>query len=460
MKKISVWTLVLLLPVLAVLAGLTALPAACLAAEKLTVAMSLDKGPVIQAGDSLTVTLTPSGGTPPYTYWHTMYIYEQDVAYWYFTRDVPDSSHTWTVGFGDSVRLAGMVQDADDAVATFETTLEVQGSLYNPLTFAGHSLSPGDVINVGDTLTYSIDAQGGQPPYSYSYKLDLVQFDQSESDCWSVPVYIGDYSCSSGSLSYTVTRGTKGYITGGVQDAAGRRVYQKLPLSFTILGDDHAPMALHAMHSIQALKTGGILGNNKYRMTIQASVNAGTPPMRYFCLWRLYKDGVCIHQVNDKNGNGTFTLEGDFHSAEAILWAIDNDGWETKSLSITFDPGKKAIQFPFGRIRRNPLGISLGEDVFGPVRGDLAAQLYEFLGMDPGPGPFLDAAIPELVQLELIQLGLTQPVQLTKLELTQPGAIEPVMTTGPVIVQPGLLQPLTTTSPLLPIQQLPSLPRP
>ena len=43
MNKTSYWMLILLLPVLAALAGLTALPAACLAAEELTVTMTLDK---------------------------------------------------------------------------------------------------------------------------------------------------------------------------------------------------------------------------------------------------------------------------------------------------------------------------------------------------------------------------------------------------------------------------------
>ena len=53
MNKTSFWMLILLLPVLAALAGLTALPAACLAAEELTVTMSLDKEGVVQAGEQL-----------------------------------------------------------------------------------------------------------------------------------------------------------------------------------------------------------------------------------------------------------------------------------------------------------------------------------------------------------------------------------------------------------------------
>ena len=189
MKKISVWTLALLLPVLTVLAGVTALPAVCFAAEKLTVAMSLNEEGVIQAGDSLTVTLTPSGGTPPYTYKHTMYIYEQGEPHYASSGEVPDSSHTWTIGFGDSVKLKGMVRDADGKESSCEASVTVQGGVYNPLTFTGDSLSPGNVINVGDTLTYSVFAQGGQPPYSYRYRLTLYQ-----DDCWSIPENLTTFS--------------------------------------------------------------------------------------------------------------------------------------------------------------------------------------------------------------------------------------------------------------------------
>ena len=432
MKKISVWTLVLVM-----LTGLAALPAVCLAAEKLTVTMSLDKEGVIQAGDSLTVTLTPSGGTPPYTYKHTMYIYEQGEPHYSSSGEVPDSSHTWTIGFGDSVKLKGMVRDADGKESSCEASVTVQGGVYNPLTFTGDSLSPGNVINVGDTLTYSVFAQGGQPPYSYRYRLTLYQ-----DDCWSIPENF-NHIFSSNSFSYAITRGTKGDICFWVHDALGRTLNLDRHVEFTILGDEHEPMGLSTTQSIKMLKMK--IGDNKYGMIIQASVKAGTQPVMFYCLWHRYvKGGAEIDQVLQRKADGKFILEGDFHKVKAFVWVIDADGWTSDVCTLTFDPNVNPKQFMFEWIKSNLLGKSRREEWSDPDWRGQIAQLDGFSGTDSSPDPFLDAVIPELVQLELIQPG---PIK--------PGSAEPV-TTGPKTVQPGLLQPVTTSRP--PALQLPGLP--
>lgn len=441
MKKISVWTLVLLLPVLAALAGLTAMPAVCLAAEKLTVAMSLDKEGVIQAGDSLTVTLTPSGGTPPYTCKHTMYIYEQGEPHYSSSGEVPDSSHTWTIGFGDSVKLKGMVRDADGKESSCEASVTVQGSVYNPLTFTGDSLSPGNVINVGDTLTYSVFAQGGQPPYSYRYRLTLYQ-----DDCWSIPENF-NHIFSSNSFSYTITRGTKGDICFWVHDALGRTLNLDRHVEFTILGDEHEPMGLSTTQSIKMLKMK--IGDNKYGMIIQASVKAGTQPVMFYCLWNRYKKGdAVIGQVLQRKEDGKFILEGDFHKVKAFVWAIDADGWTSDVCTLTFDPNVNPKQFMFEWIKSNLLGKSRREEWSDPDWKSLIAQLDEFPGTDSSPDPFLDAVIPKLVQLELIKPA---PIK--------PGLIEPEATTTPKIAQPEILQP-GITAPQLPVLQQPIRPKP
>ena len=433
MKKISVWTLVLVM-----LTGLAALPAVCLAAEKLTVTMSLNEEGVIQAGDSLTVTLTPSGGTPPYTYWHTMYIYEQGEPHYASSGEVQDSSHTWTIGFGDSVKLKGMVRDADGKESSCEASVTVQGGVYNPLTFTGDSLSPGNVINVGgDTLTYSVFAQGGQPPYSYRYRLTLYQ-----DDCWSIPENF-NHIFSSNSFSYAITRGTKGDICFWVHDALGRTLNLDRHVEFTILGDEHEPMGLSTTQSIKMLKMK--IGDNKYGMIIQASVKAGTQPVMFYCLWYRYvKGGAEIDQVLQRKADGKFILEGDFHKVKAFVWAIDADGWTSDVCTLTFDPNVNPKQFMFEWIKSNLLGKSRREEWSDPDWRGQIAQLDGFSGTDSSPDPFLDAVIPELVQLELIPPG---PIK--------PGSAEPV-TTGPKTVQPGLLQPVTTSRP--PALQLPSLP--
>ena len=431
MKKTSIWTLILFLPVLAALAGLTALPAVCLAQENLSVTMSLDQGPVIQAGDSVTVTLTPSGGRPPYYYRYIMFVYEQGVSH-HSMVDVPDSSHTWMVGFGESVLLRCIVWDADWKEAGCEETLAVQGGVYNPFTITSSSLSPGNVINVGEPITYSVIAQGGQPPYSYSYRLTLHQ-----EDC-SIQVEDASQVYSSNSFSYTPDRGIKGYISSNVEDAAGRKAAFQQPLMFTILGDQHPPMGLTATLSVKTQN----LSIHKYRLTILASATGGTPPLRFYCSWSIFKDGEIVDHVFEESGAGKFILNGNFEEVTATVWAKDADGWTSDPLRFTFNPNVVEKLPPFERIRINPL------DLFDPDWRHPAARLYGLLGTDSSSGPFLDAVLPELVQLELVRPGLIRP------EATEP------VTTGPVIVQPGLLQPLTTTSPLLPIQQLPSLPRP
>ena len=243
MNKTSFWMLILLLPVLAALAGLTALPAACLAAEELTVTMTLDKEGVIQAGDSLTATLHPSGGRAPYFYNFTMIIYENEEPH-IFRMDslIAESSHTWPVDFGDRLVLKGLIMDSNSAMATCEASLEIQGGVYVRSRSQTVASVP-EHRNLGDAITYSISAQGGQPPYTYDYKLRLVQ-----DDCYFEPK--GGDGHSANSFSYTITRGTEGAFYCIVEDALGRKAYSQQSFEFTILGDDHAPMNFSETHDM------------------------------------------------------------------------------------------------------------------------------------------------------------------------------------------------------------------
>ncbi|MGI6725540.1 MAG: hypothetical protein ACOX62_04980 [Christensenellales bacterium] len=426
MKKISIGTLVLLLPVLAALSGLTALPAVCRAQENLSVTMSLDKGPVIQAGDSVTVTLTPSGGRPPYYYRYIMMVYEQGVSH-HSLVDVPDSSHTWMVGFGESVLLRCIVWDADWKETDCEATLAVQEGVYSPFTITSRSLSPGDVINVGEPITYSVIAQGGQPPYSYSYRLTLHQ-----EDC-SIQVEDASQVYSSNSFSYTPTRGIKGYISSNVEDAAGRKAAFQGPLMFAILGDQHPPMGLTATQSVKTQN----LSIHKYQLAIKASATGGTLPLRFYCVWTIFENDEIADRVFEENGAGKFILNGNFERVTTTVWAKDADGWTSDSLRFTFDPSIKEIQPPFERIRINPL------DLFDPDwRRNPAVRLDVLLGTDPSSNPFLDAAIPEMIQLKPVRPGLIKPEG-----------------TAPEIVRPETLLP-GMTAPRLPALQQPIHPKP
>ena len=477
MKKTSVWTLILLLSVLAALTRLAALPAACLAAEELSVDLSLDKGPVIQAGDSLTMTLTPSGGHPPYKYRHMMSIYEHGEDHFFCFGDVPDNSHTWTVGFGESVWIKGIVWDADGKVADCETTLEVQGGVYNPLVVTGESLSPGNVIHVGDTITYTVFVEGGQPPYSYEYKLSLTQ-----DDCWIVPED-GHSVFDTNSFSYKITRGDEGNFFSAVRDSLGRCIYTDTRVEFTILGDDHAPMDLSATHSLVKL------GTNKYQLTVQASVIGGTRPVEYICRWYSSNSEGSNHDIY-RNTEGLFILEGDFTRMHVNIYVIDADGWNSENqLDFFFDAKDAVIPIRTDLIKFNPLDISLREDWLTPDWRIRLGQLYDIpeLVSPPIPIPIPGLINPELVNPGLVNPGLVNPELnnpglvnpgLVNPELNNPGLVNPELNnpglvnpglvnpglvnpglTAPEVVQPEISQPGVTAPQLPPIQQ-PGFPNP
>ena len=428
MKKTSIRKLILLLPVLAVMAGLAALPAVCPAEEELTVMMSVDKEKIIQVGDSVTVTVTPSGGTPPYTYRHFMSIDELGEDHFFATENTSDNSHTWTVEFGETVWLKSLVWDKNGKRGACETTLAVMGSVHNPIIITGESISPGNVINIGDTITYSVVVQGGQPPYTYEYKLSLYQ-----DDCWIVPED-GNSVFDTNSFSYTITRGDKGDFFSSVRDALGRQVYTDTPVEFTILGDDHAPMDLSATHRLVKLS------KNKYQLTIQPSVKGGTRPVEYICRWDLSKNGKSIGHDIYRNTEGTFTFEGDFDKAYAYIYAIDADGWNSEDhLELHFDAKDAVRPFRTDLIKRNPREISLREDLRYPDRKSLIDQLHDIPEPVPTVIPIRDLTKPELVNPELTKPLPTNPElikpKLTNPELTKPGLTVPEI---PVIRPPRL----------------------
>ena len=460
MNKTSYWMLILLLPVLAALAGLTALPAACLAAEELTVTMTLDKEGVIQAGDSLTATLHPSGGRAPYFYNFTMIIYENEEPH-IFRMDslIAESSHTWPVDFGDRLVLKGLIMDSNSAMATCEASLEIQGGVYDPLTITDESFGPGNTVNLGDAITYSISAQGGQPPYTYDYKLRLVQ-----DDCYFEPK--GGDGHSANSFSYTITRGTEGAFYCIVEDALGRKAYSQQSFEFTILGDNHAPMNFSETHDMVKL------GKDSYRVTIQASATGGAQPVRFYCWWILYKNGDLIDEVLDLRGDGAFSLEGDFDRATASLNAADADNWwSVNHFNLTFDTKDADRPYLSDLIVKDPLREARDTMRIESLNPDRLESLKKFLeavqgdSSDDPDGSDMITVTPVADDSEWVRPDLATPDLSNNPRMNRPLATatpEPEETTGPEILPTDLLNPdmIMPQVPNLQPPQAPGFPNP
>jgi hypothetical protein len=442
MKKTTVWTLILLLPALATLAGLTALPAVCHAQEELSLVMSLDKEGVIQAGDSVTVTLIPSGGHPPYTYDYTMVIFEDAEPHSFWSGFMSDNSYTWTVGFGDSLRLIGRVRDGEKIVSCY-IDMNIRGSKYNPVKITGTSLSPGNTANIGETITYSVQAEGGQPPYTYGYEVMLYR-----EGSWTSEKSDGH---SSSSFSYKVTAGTRGSFYATVEDAVGRKVKSE-PLEFTILGDNSPRMVLN-IDSYSLVK----LGKDRYQAKLQVSVEGGVQPVKYVCWWYTFiGEEMTDVRMLIENTDGAFSFEGSFDLALAEVYAVDADGWGIDEyLEMYFNTADAESPVLSELINMDLLRDSMRDNLYNFDWIDLIAQLYGISEPDSSPG--LDMIKPELIKHELINPGLVNP-KLVNPGLVTPEATEKPVTTAPQIVKPDLLNP-DLTKPQLPPQLPPNLPK-
>lgn len=431
MKRTYTRSLIPLLLMLAMLTGLAILPTNSLAEDPLKVSMALDKGSVIQAGESVKVTLTPLNGRPPYTYRHMISIYEHGEEHFQSLEDGPDSTATWVIAFGESARLKSIAWDADGRSGSAETTLSIRGGVYKPLVITNETLSPGNSINIGDTITYSVYAEGGQPPYSYFYKLGF-----SQGSSWVLPVDDGPYP--SNSLSYTVTRGSEGIIFSGVRDAVGRRVSTTTAVKFTIHGDS-SRMIFTATHGMEKID------DNTHRMSIKANLEGGSPPAKYFCRWLEQKDGQIVNKTGSNNADGAFVLDTGADRVTAILHARDSEGWECgEELTIEFDARNK-VPIRLDLLEWNPLHISLKEEI---QRRWLYDQLIPFPQIkDLRPAPSTIERVPALPKLN--------PPKVTVPKITPP-KIAPPKVTVPEIVNPQLPPP-NISAPEVPVIRPPGL---
>ena len=427
MKKTSIRTLILLLPVLAVLSGLAALPAVCLAAEELTATMSVSKEGVIQVGDSVTMTLTPSGGTPPYTYDYIMFIFEDSEPHAFSSGFISDNSYTWTVGFGSTVIFISRVRDGE-TIASCEVDMKIRGSQYNPIKIAGQSLSPGNTVNIGDTLSYYVAAECGQPPFTYGYEVMLYR-----EGSWTSEKSEGH---NDKYFDYTVTRGARGSIHATIEDSVGRKITSE-PLDFTILGDSSPPMVLNVT-SYSLVK----LGEDRYRASLQVGIEGGAQPVKYVCWWYTFIQGeMTDYRMFSENTDGAFFMEESFDVALAEVFATDANGWSNDEyLEMYFNTDDAEEPVLSELLNIDLLRDSLRKNLLNIDHSDLIARLYGISEPDSSPGvDMINMIIPELTRPGLVNPGLVNP-GLVNPGLVNPGLVNPGLV-NPGLVNPGLVNP-------------------
>ncbi len=158
---------------------------------------------------SVTVGMTASGGTAPYTY--TLTIDGTQVA------SGASNTYSWTTtGYSPGSHTLGLtVRDSTGAIATTSLTVTVQNG--TPLTAS--FTSPTQGATVSGTVTVTMAASGGTAPYAYTLTIDGGQVASGASTTygWNTGAYAG----GSHTLGLTVRDNTGATATASITVTVG-----------------------------------------------------------------------------------------------------------------------------------------------------------------------------------------------------------------------------------------------
>jgi hypothetical protein len=158
---------------------------------------------------SVTVGMTASGGTAPYTY--TLTIDGTQVA------SGASNTYSWTTtGYSPGSHTLGLtVRDSTGAIATTSLTVTVQNG--TPLTAS--FTSPTQGATVSGTVTVTMAASGGTAPYTYTLTIDGGQVASGASTTygWNTGAYAG----GSHTLGLTVRDNTGATATASITVTVG-----------------------------------------------------------------------------------------------------------------------------------------------------------------------------------------------------------------------------------------------
>ncbi|MHC1786578.1 MAG: transglutaminase domain-containing protein [Christensenellales bacterium] len=175
----------------------------------LTISLNSDSAD-IGKDEHITATLHASGGSPPYTYAYTWYVTrdgtEREVK---SLQDAGENTDSFMPAFGSAGRLEALVQDDRGRQAHAEAPFTLTGSL-RPLTLSIAFDKEKVDADKGERITAALTADGGRPPYAYSFfwhQLDGGRESNSRNQ-WEVSsstdTYAPTNSADSGTMSASV----------------------------------------------------------------------------------------------------------------------------------------------------------------------------------------------------------------------------------------------------------------
>lgn len=201
---------------------------------------TLDKSSVdVLKGETLTITVEPRGGVPPYTYDYEMIIFDKGVTLLPEETVIGSSSNQFTFKpkLGQRGYIGVSVHDQETTAIHGDSTnyFSITGAPDEPpfVNRAKVTHTPPD-LSKGDGVTIEWITAGGTPPYVYRWYISVHTEDFSDLYYSSGPS--GSFSATSNRVTIYPPKPGKGQYSIYAKDSRGRIVYDGLNESFEIIG--------------------------------------------------------------------------------------------------------------------------------------------------------------------------------------------------------------------------------
>lgn len=288
-------------------------------------------------GQPVTATWTAEFGTPPYSashHWSIAYQGEGDY------NEPSASSGASTASYVPSRPCSGVIvltitdsygRQVTVRSLSFEASEKLPPPTPEPLTVS-LSLSA-DPIQAGDSLTATVKAEGGMPPYVYTYNWLVYEEGKPAED-------LGTYKSTSNTSTRTIHYGHSGSVAVSVEDSAAAAMGDSA--SFGITGSEIVPpLTLSAGLSQETVIAG-------HALTAAAIASGGHPPYTYSFVWQVVDNGIAYYAGGDSGAENEHTQTIRFGQDGAVIVIVsDKYGRRAQCDPLLFTITKSTAVPPF-----------------------------------------------------------------------------------------------------------------
>jgi hypothetical protein len=293
--------------------------------KPLSVTVSLDPEGSVAVGNPITATWTISGSIAPYYIQDCgWFLYRDDDVIDSFNQEPSDNTSTFTPLEGNRGSLQLLVADALGFNKLLQVSFKITGDK-GPLALKIELDKDSVDISKDESITATLNASGGFPPYSYSFTWYVTKDGVEQA--------VQDRDGIENFSSYMPAFGTSGRVVAVVEDSRGRKAFAEALFDITGSLD---PMTLSV--SLEKEARDEYAGE---RVTATLTADGGRPPYTYGFEWHELLDGQKMndrYQMDVASNADTYRLSntGEFGILRAsVLDSVGNSTYLDKKFKIS-----------------------------------------------------------------------------------------------------------------------------